>query len=101
MPYLRGREPYNQVLNMVSFWIMSAGMAFMTFVLTFAGVVQTHMQRVKGESYMSVQDEIALFYQMRLLAGAVVVLGALLFLYATFGPAKRELIAREKLQPAE
>lgn len=101
MPYLRNREPYNQVLNMVSFWMMASGMAFMTFVLTFAGVVQTHMQRVKGESYMSVQDEISLFYQMRLLAGVIVVLGALLYLYAIFVPGRRELIAREKLQPAE
>jgi nitric oxide reductase subunit B len=101
MPYLRNREPYNQVLNMVSFWMMASGMAFMTFVLTFAGVVQTHMQRVKGESFMSVQDEIALFYQMRLLAGVVVVLGALVYLYAIFVPGRRELIAREKLQPAE
>jgi nitric oxide reductase subunit B len=101
MPYLRGREPYNQVLNMVSFWTMAAGMSFMTFVLTFAGVVQTHLQRVKGEYFMPVQDEIALFYQMRLLAGAVVVAGALLYLYAIFVPGKRELITRENLQPAE
>jgi nitric oxide reductase subunit B len=101
MPYLRGRDPYNQVLNMVSFWIMAAGMAFMTIVLTFAGVLQTHMQRVKGEAFMDVQDQIALFYQMRLLAGAVVVIGALIYLYAIFVPGKRELIARETLQPAE
>ena len=38
MPHLRGRAPYNQVLNMWSFWIMTSAMAFMTFVLTFAGV---------------------------------------------------------------
>ena len=101
MPYLRGREPYNQVLNMVSFWMMASGMAFMTFVLTFAGVVQTHMQRVRGEYFMDVQDQIALFYQMRLLAGAVVVLGALIYLYAIFVPGRRELIARGNLQPAE
>ena len=27
MPVLRGREPYNQVLNMASFWLMTSGMA--------------------------------------------------------------------------
>ena len=48
MPYLRGLPPYNQVLNMWSFWIMTAACAFMTFTLTFAGVVQTHLQRVLG-----------------------------------------------------
>jgi nitric oxide reductase subunit B len=101
MPYLRGREPYNQVLNMVSFWVMAAGMAFMTFVLTFAGVVQTHLQRVRGEFYMDVQDQIGLFYQMRLLAGVVVVTGVLLYLYAIAVPRSGELIARNNPQPAE
>ncbi len=86
---------------MLSFWIMSGGMAFMTFVLTFAGAVQTHMQRVKGGSFMEVQDELQLFYQMRLLAGVVVVIGALLFLYAIFVPRRTEVIARPATQPAE
>ena len=80
MPYLRGLQPYNQVLNMWSFWIMTSAVVFMTFTLTFAGVVQTHMQRVMGgDSYMEVQDQLALFYWMRLGAGVVVLLGGLLF----------------------
>ncbi len=101
MPQLLGREPYNQVLNMISFWVMSAGMAFMTFVLTFAGVVQTHLQRVKGENFMDVQDQIAIFFQMRLLAGVIVVIGALLFIYATFVPRSGEVIAKTSVAPAE
>ena len=82
MPVLRGREPYNQVLNMVSFWLMTAGMAFMTFTLTFAGILQTHLQRVMGMAYMEVQDQLGLFYLMRWGAGLVVVIGALLFIYS-------------------
>ena len=101
MPIMRNREPYNQVLNMLSFWIMSGGMAFMTFVLTFAGAVQTHMQRVKGGAFMEVQDELQLFYQMRLLAGIVVVIGALLFIYAIFVPRRSEVMERPATQPAE
>ena len=49
MPILLGRDPYNQVLNMASFWLMASGMCFMTFTLTFAGTVQTHLQRVRGD----------------------------------------------------
>ena len=45
----------------------------MTFTLTFAGVVQTHLQRVMGMFYMEVQDQLALFYLMRFGAGAAVV----------------------------
>jgi nitric oxide reductase subunit B len=92
MPALRGRDPYNQVLNMGSFWLMSGGMAFMTFTLTFAGTIQTHLQRVMGEYYMSVQDQLGLFYWMRFGAGAAVVLGALLFIYA-IAVVRREIVA--------
>ncbi len=92
MPILRGRDPYNQVLNMVSFWLMAGGMVFMTFALTFAGTVQTHLQRVMGMNYMEVQDQLALFYWMRLGAGVAVVLGVFLFIYAIALP-RREVIA--------
>ena len=102
MPSLRGRQPYNQVLNMWSFWLMTSGMAFMTITLTFAGVVQTHLQRVLGMGYMDVQDQLALFFWMRLGAGCVVVLGAVLFVYAVFGPVREQLTIRDAAaQPAE
>ena len=61
---------------------MTSGMAFMTFTLTFAGVVQTHLQRVMGMFYMEVQDQLGLFYLMRFGAGLAVVLGAILFIYS-------------------
>ncbi|MBF0247754.1 MAG: cbb3-type cytochrome c oxidase subunit I [Alphaproteobacteria bacterium] len=82
MPHLRGMQPYNQVLNMWSFWIMCSGMAFMTFVLTAAGVLQTHLQRVMGMAFMDVAEQIDLFFVLRLLSGIVVVVGALVFVYS-------------------
>jgi nitric oxide reductase subunit B len=60
-------------------------------------VVQTHLQRVLGQGFMDVQDQLSLFYWMRLGSGVVVVLGALLFIYATFVP-RREVI--ETVNPA-
>ncbi|MDX5374236.1 MAG: cbb3-type cytochrome c oxidase subunit I [Gammaproteobacteria bacterium] len=90
MPQLRRVQPYNQVLNMWAFWITTSAMAFMTFTLTFAGVVQTHLQRVMGMGYMEVQEQITMFYIMRFGAGTVVVIGALLFIYAVFGPAREQ-----------
>ncbi len=100
MPILRNRQPYNQVLNMVSFWLMTGGMAFMTFVLTFAGTIQTHMQRVLGEYYMTVQDDLVLFYIMRWGSGVAVVLGALLFIYATLVVRREEVIEPGRANPA-
>jgi len=100
-PILLGRDPYNQVLNMVSFWLMTGGMAFMTFTLTFAGVVQTHMQRVLGENYMDVQDQLQLFYVMRFGSGLAVVIGAGLFIYATLRPRREEVISTDATVAAE
>jgi nitric oxide reductase subunit B len=100
-PILLGRDPYNQVLNMVSFWLMTGGMAFMTFTLTFAGVVQTHMQRVLGETYMDVQDQLGLFYLMRFGSGLAVVIGAILFIYATLKPRREEVISPDATVAAE
>jgi nitric oxide reductase subunit B len=91
MPILRGRDPYNQVLNMASFWLMAGGMTFMTFTLTFAGTVQTHLQRVLGMNYMEVQDQLWIFYAMRFGSGVAVVLGVALYIYALAVP-KREII---------
>lgn len=70
---------------------MTSAMAFMTFTLTFAGVVQTHLQRVLGMFYMEVQEQLAIFYWMRLGSGAFVVLSALLFLYSIYGPTRQQV----------
>ncbi|MGH1482990.1 MAG: cbb3-type cytochrome c oxidase subunit I [Geminicoccales bacterium] len=102
MPSLRGLQPYNQILNMWSFWLMTAGMSFMTITLTFAGVIQTHLQRVLGMDFMEIQEQLALFFWMRLGAGVVVGLGAVLFVYAVFGPVREQLTIRDaEAQPAE
>ncbi len=100
MPYLRGHQPYNQVLNMWSFWLMTSGVVFMTVTLTFGGVVQVHLQRVMGMQYMEVQEQIALFYWMRLGAGLVVALAVLMYLYSILGPVREDRPARLEAAPA-
>ena len=97
MPILRNRDPYNQVLNMASFWLMSSGMLFMTFTLTFAGTVQTHLQRVNGEAFMDVQDQLGIFYWMRFGSGVAVVVGALLFIYS-IAVVRREVVTPGPVQ---
>ena len=68
-------------------------MAFMTFTLTFAGTIQTHMQRIVGDYYMDVQDQLGLFYLMRFGSGVAVVLGAILFIYSML------VVRREVVKP--
>ena len=74
----------------------------MTFALTFAGVVQVHLQRVLGESFMDVQDQLALFYWIRLGSGALVLISALMFIWAILVPGKeRNTKVSGIVQPAE
>ncbi len=65
----------------------------MTFTLTFAGVVQTHLQRVMGMHFMEVQAQLQLFYVMRLGAGVVVSIAAVIFFISIFGPVKQQASA--------
>ena len=99
-PHLFNRAPYNQFLNMLSFWIISGGVVFMTVSLTFAGVLQTHLERVMGMSYMDAQDQLGLFYIMRLGAGVVTVFGALLFMYSLLVPRSAEVVEPNSSAPA-
>lgn len=79
---------------------MTAAMAFMTFTLTFAGVLQTHLQRVVGMGFMEIQQQLDLFYWMRLLAGVAFLVGALMYLYATLGPTTKQVSSSPNMQPA-
>lgn len=96
MPQMRRVQPYNQVLNMWGFWIMTSAMCFMTFTLTFAGVVQTHLQRVMGMNFMQVQAQLDLFYYMRLGTGVAVAIGAAMLLYSFFGPVREQVPASSR-----
>lgn len=102
LPNLLRRDVYNQALNMWGFWITTAGMCFMTFTLTFAGVVQTHLQRVLGMNYMEVQDQISLFFWYRLGSGVAVLIGVVLIVYSLAVPGSRlGKIANGETQPTE
>lgn len=101
MPLLLKREPYNQTLNMWGFWITSSAVSFMTFALTFAGVVQVHLQRVLGMNFMEVQEQLGLFYWFRLGAGLVTLVGVIVIVWSLVLPGKAPAAARAGYQPAE
>ncbi|WP_063694370.1 cbb3-type cytochrome c oxidase subunit I [Bradyrhizobium stylosanthis] len=102
IPQLKARAPYNQWLSMASFWIMCTAMMTMTFALTFAGVIQVHLQRILGQSYMDVQDQLAFFYWIRLGSGVFVAISALMFVWAVLVPGReKQATIPAALQPAE
>lgn len=71
---------------------MTGAMTFMTFTLAFAGVLQTHLQRVLGVGFMQIQSQIELFYWFRLGSGIFFLLGAVLYVYATLGPDRKQML---------
>ncbi len=82
-PQLLNRAPYNQVLNMLSFWILSAGVVFMTVVLTFAGVLQTHLEAGHGhELHGRRRTSSACSTSCASARASVTVIGAFLFIFS-------------------
>jgi len=89
MPILRGRAANDQraqVMEMWSFWIMTVAMVFITLFLTAAGILQVWLQRVADVpmSFMMVQDQLSLFYWMRLWSGVMFMIGLVLYVWSFF-----------------
>ena len=89
MPLLRGRQANSnksQVVEMWGFWLMTVSMVFITLFLTAAGVLQTWLQRVSDTPmpFMQVQDQVAVFYWARELAGVIFLIGLVVYLVSFF-----------------
>ncbi|MGL1833017.1 cbb3-type cytochrome c oxidase subunit I [Rhodocyclaceae bacterium SMB388] len=89
MPILRGRAANDeraQVLEMWSFWVMTIAMVFITLFLTAAGILQVWLQRVADTPmpFMMVQDQVAMFYWMRIWAGVAFMIGLVMYVSSFF-----------------
>ncbi len=88
MPIMRGREANSmkaQVIEMWSFWLMSVSMVFITLFLTGAGILQVWLQRMgEGQTFMQVQDQLAIFYWLRLIAGCIFTIGLFVYVWSFF-----------------
>jgi len=90
MPTLRGRIANSQkaqAAEMWSFWIMSIGMAVMVLALTGAGILQVWLQRIpetNAMGFMATQDQLTVFYWVRIAGGVTFLLGQLLYFTSFF-----------------
>jgi nitric oxide reductase subunit B len=89
MPIMRGRAANSdraQVVEMWSFWLMTVSMVFITLFLTGAGILQTWLQRMGSNPlpFMEVQDQIAIFYWLREIAGLIFLIGLVLYILSFF-----------------
>ena len=89
MPIMRGRAANSdraQIVEMWSFWLMTVSMVFITLFLSGAGILQTWLQRMGSSPlpFMEVQDQIAIFYWLREIAGVVFLIGLVLYIVSFF-----------------
>ncbi|MCW8886552.1 MAG: cbb3-type cytochrome c oxidase subunit I [Motiliproteus sp.] len=89
MPLMRGRIANSrqaQVVEMWGFWLMTVSMVFITLFLTGAGILQVWLQRFSDapQSFMAVQDQIAIFYWLRELAGVFFLIGLGVYIWSFF-----------------
>lgn len=105
MPDIRGRGSANgpraQVVEMWSFWLMSVGMVFITLFLTGAGILQVWLQRFgEGQPFMTVQEDISIFYWLREISGVIFMIGVILYIISFFVKEKETAPAAQAV-PAE
>ncbi|MBI3285029.1 MAG: cbb3-type cytochrome c oxidase subunit I [Burkholderiales bacterium] len=98
MPIMRGRvanSNKSQVVEMWSFWLMTISMVFITLFLTAAGILQVWLQRVSTTplSYMATQDQLMIFYWLRLGTGLIFLLGLALYVVSFFVKGEDEAAA--------
>ena len=93
MPLIRGQQAANenaQKWEIRSFWTMTISMVFITLLLTGAGIMQVYLQRYAADPlpFMVVQDEIAVFYWLREVAGLTFLIGLFIYIYSFFAKGK-------------
>jgi nitric oxide reductase subunit B len=101
MPLMRGRianSNQSQVMEMWSFWLMTVSMVFITLFLTAAGILQIWLQRVATSplSFMATQEQLNIFYWLRLVSGVIFLVGLGLYIVSFF--IKGETVALEAKQ---
>ena len=109
MPTLRGRlanSQRSQSVEMWSFWVMSIGMGVMVLALTGGGIVQVWLQRIPEQGampFMATQDQVMLFYWLRLWGGVSFLVGLVMYVASFFiggKPAEDALTRRGGAMPS-
>ena len=92
VPAMAGAAAFPKKAALTAFWLMVIGMSDMTLALFGAGVVQAYMERYNHQPFLQVQEQMTLFYAVRLAGGVIFAAGVLYFIKA-FLQVRREAAA--------
>src|SRR5660397_185314 len=77
LPRLRGVTHYNPNLARWGFWIMGISVLGLGIAMSVAGVLQTYIERVMGQGFMTAQAQMQFWFKVVLFFGVIVLLGVL------------------------
>jgi len=89
IPAMKGSDGFNKRTGLTAFWLMVIGMSDMTLALFGAGVVQAFMERYNHVPFLDVQNQMGLFYAVRLAGGVVFAVGVFYLIKAFFEPGEK------------
>jgi nitric oxide reductase subunit B len=80
---------------MWGFWLMTISIVFITLFLTAAGILQVWLQRVSDSPlpFMVAQEQVALFYWMRVWSGVAFLVGLVVYIWSFFIPGEEKAAA--------
>ena len=82
LPEISGQSSNGkQGLGFAAFMSLNFGMIFMVMALLIAGIVQSYLQRVMGMDFLEVQNQMRLWFEVRLAAGGIFAIGTVLLLW--------------------
>lgn len=81
VPEITGKADFPQIRGKTGFWLMVLGFANMICALMIAGIIQVYIQRLQGESFMTVQNMLLPFYAWRTFGGVITITGGLIVAY--------------------
>jgi|SRR5579863_4610846 len=89
LPEISGHsaERSNKV-GFTAFVSLNFGMIFLVMALLIAGVVQVYLQRIMGMDFLEVQNHLRLWFEVRLVAGLLFLVGSVLLMWDLFGLAR-------------
>ena len=59
-------------------------MIFLVMSLLIAGIVQVYLQRIMGMDFLEVQNQLRLWFEVRLVSGCIFLIGTVLLLWDLF-----------------
>lgn len=75
IPRLRGVSSFRPAVAQWGFWIMCMSVLGIGLAMGIAGVIQTYVERVLGDGFMTAQSHMQLWFKVVLVFGVVLVIG--------------------------